>query len=102
MPLNRFFSGDFMFFGVLLNITHENGPPDTTRSVMATILGPEALFTSQLYIKTEFARITQTFEEIEHFSDHHVLGRMDITCFQTMTCADFRIALYPRNFFRTC
>ena len=91
----------FHVFSVLFNITHENGPTGTKRRVRASVLGTAALFTQQLYIETEFARNTQTFEKLEHFSDHHVLGRIEITHFQTLTSGDFRIALYPRYFFRT-
>ena len=88
----------FHVFSVLFNITNENGPTGTKRRVRASVLGTAALFTQQLYIETEFARNTQTFEKLEHFSDHHVLGRMDITRFQTVSGGDFRIALYLNIF----
>ena len=76
---------------VFFSITHENGRPGTTGGVREPVLCPEALFTPQLYIETEFERTTQTFEKVEHFSDHHVLGRMDITSFQRVTCSHIRI-----------
>lgn len=98
--LNRFFPVDFMFFRVLFNITHENGPPGTIRCFRASVLSQKALFTRQLELETKLARITHTFEKLEHYSDHHVLGRMHITRFLTVTC-NYRIALYNRYFFRT-
>ena len=97
-----FFPANFMFIMVLFIITPEKGPLGTTRSVMAPILSTSALLSTQFYIETKFARITQTFEKSEHFRDQHVLGRMEITRFQTVTCGDFQIALYSRHFVRTC
>ena len=96
--INRFSPVELMFVMVLLNITHVNVPPGIICCVRAAVLCSAALFTQKLYIETEFARITQTFEKIEHFSDHHVLGRMAIKRFQTVTCGDFRIPFYPRYF----
>ena len=87
---------------LFLNITNENRHPGTILRDRAPVLFPSALFTPHLYIETEFARITQIFEKIEHFSNDHVLGRMDITRIQTVICGDFLIGLYPRYFLRTC
>ena len=99
--INRFFPVEFIFVRVLLNITHINGPPGITWFVSGAGLCSAALLTPQLFIDTEFARITQTFERLEHFSEHHVLGRMAIKRFQTVTSGDCRNPLNPRYFFRT-
>ena len=90
-----------MFFRELLNITHEYRSPGTTRLIRPPVLYLAALCTPQHYTETEFAWITKTFGNFEYFSDHHVLGRMDISRFQTVTCGDIRIALYPQYFSST-
>ena len=82
-------------FRMLLNITHQNGPPGTTRSVRALVLCPAALFIAQLYIETEYARFSKTLENFEHFSDNHVFGRMNNKCFQTVTCGNFQNLIKP-------
>ena len=75
----------FHDFLSVVNITPENGTPCTTRRLRAPVLMPGALFTAHVYKETVFARITQTFEKIEHLSHHHVFARMNITCFQIVT-----------------
>ena len=102
MSLKRFFRSDFMLFVVWLNCTHENRLPGMICPVTAPDFFPEASITQQLYIEIKFVLITQTIAELEQFCDNHVLGRMDITWFHTVACGDFRIALDPLFFFRTC
>ena len=87
-----------MFVRVLLNKTHDHGPPGTTQCVNSPFLCNAKLFTTQIYIETDFARITQTIEKFKNNFDNHVLGRMDITRFQTVIFGEFLLLTFVDTF----